>query len=211
MLAAKILEHSSKVHGRREKARHKDQHDDERGRRRRRRRRRSSSAESSASESHELDFMEARSSHGGRSVLETSRRAPGRLLQDCIGKMKEYLRGRVGEVEGGRELMSVFTPYLNSILIPSLASTPTLRNSRELSTLAATLDLLVCGRSAEAADVLTQRFRALETATQEGNWQLARHQEIISEGRVSSTRAKDREAAIELERREVKYAKLGAA
>jgi hypothetical protein len=105
--------------------------------------------------------------------------------------------------------MSVFTPYLNSILIPSLSSSPTLRNSRELATLAATLDLLVCGRPAEAADVLTQRFRALETATQEGTWQLAKHQEIISEGRVSSTRAKDREAAIELERREVKYARLG--
>ena len=77
--------------------------------------------------------------------------------------------------------------------------------------MAATLDVLVCGCSAEAADVLTQHIRALETATQEGNWQLARHQEIISEGRVSSTRAKDREAAIELRRREVKYAKLGAA
>ena len=80
----------------------------------------------------------------------------------------------------------------------------TLRNNRELRTLAEILDLLALGRVLESGDVVAQRFRAVELASADGTWQLARHLELIPEARVSVTSTEARAEAARLERLETK-------
>lgn len=74
-----------------------------------------------------------------------------------------------------------------------------LRNARELRTLAEALDLLMVGKVAEAGDLLMQRFKAVELASQEGNWKVAQHLELIPETGVSTSSFKERRAAAKLE------------
>ena len=53
------------------------------------------------------------------------------------------------------------------------------RNQRELLTLAETLDRMASGDSSRAADVLSQRFKAIEMALHDGEWSRASHVEIL--------------------------------
>ena len=66
--------------------------------------------------------------------------------------------------------------YLTTALQPSAGSSMGTRSERELrAPLAEALDCLLSGRPAEGGDVLMQRFRAIETASADGNWELAKH------------------------------------
>ena len=98
--------------------------------------------------------------------------------------------------EENKKLSALFTPYLRSVLIPSLAEKPGLRNGRELETLAATLDALVEGDLETVGDLPASRFKALEAATQEGNWNVARHYEMLGDTRISTATQQEREAAL---------------
>ena len=60
-----------------------------------------------------------------------------------------------------------------------------LRNEREMRTLAEALDSLLTGDLGRAGDILMQRFRACEMNVLEGDWQLARHLEIIPPNQIS--------------------------
>ena len=85
--------------------------------------------------------------------------------------MKEYLVGQQGGYSESEQedLRALFTPYLTSVLLPTLGEKGSLRNVRELRTLAEALDALVKGDLEGLGDLLAQRFKALEMATQEGN------------------------------------------
>ena len=93
-------------------------------------------------------------------------------------------------------MAALFTPYLRSVLIPSLAETPSLRNGRELETLAAALDALVEGKLEVVGDLLASRFKAVEAATQEGHWNVAKHYELLGDTRVGTATSLEREAAL---------------
>ena len=56
------------------------------------------------------------------------------------------------------------------------------RNASELRTIAECLDALGRGDLPHLADMLAQRFKALELAAAEGNWDLARRLEITPVG-----------------------------
>jgi hypothetical protein len=74
-----------------------------------------------------------------------------------------------------------------------------LRNSRELETLALILDHLMDGRLAALGDVAMQRFKAVQTSVREGNWQTARHQELIEDdGLLTTDREQDMSVRAEL-------------
>jgi hypothetical protein len=62
-----------------------------------------------------------------------------------------------------------------------------IRYSRELETLALILDYLMGGRLAALGDVAMQRFKAVQTSVREGNWQTARHQELIEDDNLLTT------------------------
>eukprot|EP00973_Karenia_brevis_P058396 8132496-Karenia_brevis.AAC.1 len=54
-----------------------------------------------------------------------------------------------------------------------------LRTKRELVTLAESIDPLVIGKEAQTEDLLVQRSKAVEAAHQDGNWNRAKHLELI--------------------------------
>ena len=93
-------------------------------------------------------------------------------------------------------MAALFTPYLRSVLIPSLGEKPSLRNGRELETLAAALDALVEGDLEVVGDLLASRFKAVEAATQEGHWNVARHYELLGDTRIGTATQQEREAAL---------------
>ena len=71
-----------------------------------------------------------------------------------------------------------------------------LRVERELRTIAETLDFLLSGRVAEAGDILMQRFRALEMASSQGSWELAKHMELIPDSAVTCVPVEMRSEAL---------------
>ena len=93
-----------------------------------------------------------------------------------------------------------------SALAPSLPDIG-LCTARELKTLAVALDYLIQGKLAEGMDVLAQRFRAVEAATSEG-WSIARHHELIDDGRVTTVPQEFREAAARLENHDQRHRAL---
>ncbi len=52
---------------------------------------------------------------------------------------------------------------------------------REMSTLSTVLDHLALGRVGQAADVITQRLKAVEVADKEGHWSRATFVELVPE------------------------------
>ena len=94
----------------------------------------------------------------------------------------------------------MFTAYLSSVLMPSFGDKSSIRHTRELQTLAAALDQLIQGNLAGVADLLAQRFKAVEMAAQEGSWSVARHFELVGDGKVSSSSQREREQATLAER-----------
>jgi hypothetical protein len=75
-----------------------------------------------------------------------------------------------------------------------------LRNSRELETLALIIDHLMNGRLAALGDVAMQRFKAVQTSVRDGNWQTARHQELIEDDNLL-TNDREQELSVRAELR----------
>ena len=118
--------------------------------------------------------------------------------------MQTYLGQRQGSRELG-EVSAIFTPYLSSVLMPTLGAEGNLRNTNELQNLATALDFLMNGDVTRACDILAQRFKAVEMATQDGSWNVARHVQLAGDTRVSTISQAERESAIGQERNEVKF------
>ena len=89
---------------------------------------------------------------------------------------------------------SLASSFLMTAFLPSHPAFPVAASS-ELRSLAAVMDFLVQGRIAAAADVVAQRWRALEVASTEG-WQVARHLELLPPAGVSSVPSNLRAAAV---------------
>ena len=126
---------------------------------RRRRKRRSSSSSGTRSRS---PFRSTRTSAGASRPHREAEQNPGKLLRTAVSRVREYLVGRQGVSSDERSrLDALFTPYLTSVLLPSLTEKAGLRNSRELQTLALALDLLIGGDLTRLGDLLAQRFKAV--------------------------------------------------
>lgn len=85
--------------------------------------------------------------------------------------------------------------YLHQILLPQYPKAG-LRSQRELVTIATALDALLDGNLGLVGDVMAQRFKAIESSlAAEGNWQVARHHELIPTSATLATRSELSEAA----------------
>ena len=82
-----------------------------------------------------------------------------------------------------------------------------IRNERELHTLALAMDSLLQGDLAAAGDVLMQRFKAVEIAATEQNWDLAKYIEVLPERGASAVTEAERAAASKLKARDLKIAR----
>ena len=118
-----------------------------------------------------------------------------------MSEISQLMKARTGGGPADEEtdrLQPVMVRYLTMVL--GQAGAPVgMRNARELRTLAEALDLLTLGKIAEVGDVLMQRFKAVELASQEGNWRIAQHLELIPDTGVSASSYKERRAAAKLE------------
>ena len=113
----------------------------------------------------------------------------GSLLENGVQMMRKALAARQGGGGMSSEmqdqltaLQGVVTNYLTVGLGPSAASLGKplgLRNEREMRTLAESLDALLAGDLGRAGDILMQRFRACEVNLLDGDWNLAKHLELI--------------------------------
>jgi hypothetical protein len=102
--------------------------------------------------------------------------------------MERFLRSRDGAEGDSGWMKQRAIAFLHQVVYvrypPSVMG---LRNSRELETLALILDHLMDGRLAALGDVAMQRFKAVQTSVREGNWQTARHQELIEDDNLLTT------------------------
>ena len=133
------------------------------------------------SSTEESDFRKAPSRSTKSSqlkLLSYSRKYPGRLASRMLLKMAEATaRG----LEGASKTKTppVAMNHLLTVLQPSLQAKLGMRTLRELKTLARSLDLLAQGQVGGAADLLSQRVKALERASVEGHWQSAQFLELL--------------------------------
>ena len=95
-------------------------------------------------------------------------------------------------------------PYLETVFYQRCGKDAVgLRTSREMRTIAESIDALMEGDVLRAGDLLIQRFKALETSVIDGTWTRARHHELIPEEGVGLASAAERQAIsrLELQRR----------
>lgn len=128
------------------------------------------------------------------SLVEKSRRHPGRLLRSGLEQMSKYLAARTGN-EGGPAVSwrdQRVGAYLNQVLFnqhpPNVIG---VRNTRELVTLAEAIDLLMEERLPNLGDLLMQRLKAVEASLSEG-WSVASFQELIPPSRATLTTDQER-------------------
>ena len=184
-----------------------------RGRRSKRSRSRSRRRRSSSSVS-SLDYADSPFGDGSSSKIGTltnkirrlAKKHPGRLLRAGLGNMENYLGPLYPSGGDPRTVtksgtQAVCTAYYLAVR-NSFKATQSLRNDKEMRTLALAIDALVRGQSLVAGDVLIQRFKAVEAASHDGHWRVASHLEIVPADTVSSVSAAEREAASSLELRE---------
>eukprot|EP00438_Fugacium_kawagutii_P019945 Skav209628 [mRNA] locus=scaffold4224:30594:35975:+ [translate_table: standard] len=137
-------------------------------------------------------FREA--SHREVDLVKLSQRNPGCLLRSALREMNRYMAAR-GEAMSEDQAPNRVLSYLHQILLPQFPKAG-LRSQRELVTLATSLDLLLDGNLGGVGDVLAQRFKAIESSlAAEGNWQVARHHELIPSSATLATKAELSEAA----------------
>jgi hypothetical protein len=128
----------------------------------------------------EPDFGMPRGGQQGLAAI--ARTSPGALYRKTLLRMAEQLQLRRSDADQSA-LRSRFGVYLNTVMIPSTQAPYTLRMLREMRTLAAALDCLSKGEVLEAADILTQRFKALEVSHEDQAWDRATLAEVVPEQR----------------------------
>ena len=171
------------------KKRHHEDDDEKTARRKRLRAEDSDSGESSGSEA---GFRVASSREVD--LVRLSQKNPGCLLRSALKEMSRYLAAR-GEASMEDPNNGKVVSYLHQILLPQYPKTG-IRSHRELVTLATSLDLLLEGNLGMLGDLLAQRFKAIEASlAADGNWAVARHQELIPVQASLSTKAELTEAA----------------
>ena len=95
--------------------------------------------------------------------------------------------------------------YLNQVFfVQHPESTVGLRSTREMRTWGKVIDYLLDGRFGELGDVAIQRLKALETAHNEGSWDLAKHHELIPPSLASITGDEEKHVAARTELQELK-------
>ena len=138
-----------------------------------------------------------------------ARRFPGRFLADALSSMQRFLGSRVGAGRPSEELPRVLT-YLETVFNQRYTKESVgIRTSREMRTLAEAIDSLLEGDSMRTADLLIQRFKALETSVSDGSWSLARHLELIPEEGVGLTSPAERDLIAKLELQRARLAEGG--
>eukprot|EP00438_Fugacium_kawagutii_P015911 Skav211119 [mRNA] locus=scaffold2659:123518:130322:- [translate_table: standard] len=121
-------------------------------------------------------------------LQEYAERRPGRLASRLLQKMDKILSRQespMHQYDGKNLTPSTGTSYFLTVIVPQYRDKLSMRTSRELRSTAKALDLIAQGKQDRAADVLAQRYKALEMSLADQGWQRAQHLELIpAEGAV---------------------------
>ena len=162
-----------------------------RGRRRRRSRSRSQSSDSSV-----FGAAQPGGRLGAESIRLKAEKEPGALWSRALSEIETYLGQRGVALPSDFRERSRFVTYLTAIFhgaYPQEKIGP--RSSRELRTLAEALDSLGTGDLPRTADLLTQRFKAVEESIKKGSWEDSNFLELIQKDAVGLTSAPEKLAA----------------
>ena len=128
-------------------------------------------------------FREAPTQSGATNQLrltEYSQKYPGRLAARMLLQMhRKSALSSVGAKLGKNRTPAAAVHYYQTMMTPSLGAKLNIRTARELRTTCTVLDLLARHRPAHAADILSQRVKALERSCREGHWGSAQFLELI--------------------------------
>jgi hypothetical protein len=116
-------------------------------------------------------------------MMGWAKRHPGRITCRNLQKMEDAVQGE-GRKWGRRDAPPSAESFYLRHLKPDCPN-HAVRNLREMKTLCTVLDHIALGRSGAAADVLTQRLKAVEMATREGNWNRSGFLELVEEDNAS--------------------------
>eukprot|EP00438_Fugacium_kawagutii_P018972 Skav207124 [mRNA] locus=scaffold1369:302986:308136:- [translate_table: standard] len=172
-----------------------------------RRRDKSSSGHSSkSSRDSSGDSVFRSSSARGGDWMRVAKKKPGRLTEISLKEMEKYLAGQSERgLEPGEWRNLKVRAYLNQIVLSAHPPSKIgIRAHRELITLACVLDEMLASRYLQALDIVMQRFKAVEASIQDGNWNLARHYELIPAAGAKLSNDSERERAVRAEVRELK-------
>ncbi len=124
--------------------------------------------------------------------------------------MRSYFITRQGAGADTAGMTAVVEAYLPSTVLLAQAAKIGRRGERELGTLARALDYIVGGEMPQAADILIQRFKAVEyAAISESGWQVAQHLELLPSVEVAATGEDELRAASWYEKDLVRSRQLG--
>eukprot|EP00434_Breviolum_minutum_P013419 symbB.v1.2.011826.t1/scaffold804.1/size161093/3 len=140
------------------------------------------SSKTGKSDGSEPDFQAAPSDKSRQlQLLEYSQNFPGRLAARLLTKMQTLLAREEGALNqsGRNQTPATATSYFITVVTPLYRDRMNVRAAREMRTIAKALDLIATGRHPEAADVLAQRYKALELQMADQTWARAQHLELI--------------------------------
>ena len=130
---------------------------------------------------------------GADSLRLRAEQAPRFLWQKALTEIQRYLGQRGVTLPQGLQEPSNFVTYLTAIFhgfYPQEKIGP--RNSRELRTIAEALDSLGNGNLPKTADLLVQRFKAVEESDKNGSCEDSSFLELIQRDAVGLTSSQER-------------------
>jgi hypothetical protein len=148
----------------------------------------------SSSEDEDQLFRDGSARQNSSQIQAMAVAQPGRLYEQGLREIQRFLGCRVGpEAVGTAALMvSYLTAIFHGRYPPEKVG---IRTSRELRTLAEALEALSRGDLPSLADLLMQRFKALEVSVQDGSWATAQRLELLPAKDVGLASAEEQRAA----------------
>ena len=124
-----------------------------------------------------------RKASGQLKLASYAKKMPGRLASRMLRKMvQESAHGSAGAVANDPDpTPPAAVHYLLTVMLPQLGTKANLRTQRELRTICTAIDMLAKKKPAHAADLLSQRVKALQKASLHGShWGSAQYLELMS-------------------------------
>ena len=130
-------------------------------------------------------FRAAPPSSNAESLAMLSRRAPGKLFEQGLTKIKERLLALQGAsgATTDQDLRRVLSFYHEVIFKSKNGDLTNKHTEAEMATLAEAVDCLSEGDLGRLGDILLQRYTALERSVTDGNWIVAQEMEVLDHNR----------------------------
>ena len=211
-LAARLEEQEEKKKEAIKATKQKAKKKKKKGRKKDKKRSSSSSDGSGSSSDSSGSLFHDTSARGGIALWKLAKKKPGRLTEAALKEMSRYLAGQneLGAQGDGWQGQKVLA-YLNQIVFScNPPSKIGVRAHRELITLGTCIDHLLESQTLQCLDVLMQRLKAVELSIQDGNWNLARHFELIPPSAAQLSQEEERAMAHKAEMRRLKLSEATA-